>query len=586
VTLIASDRRPRVGSGRPRIACVALAAAAAACGPSGVPPAGEAGADSIVATSPAGAALTEVGPQIGIDAPSAAWPDGTYTLPEITQGGVALWDYDNDDDLDILHVRVPPPGRPNDPAPDRLLEQQADGTFVDVTERSGIHHPEFGQGVVVGDADDDGDLDVYFTNYGRDRLFANNGDRTFSDVTERAGFSGERWSTAGAFCDYDRDGDLDLVVVTYVRFDPDEICMDPAGRRDYCGPQVFHGEPDRLYRNDGGLRFTDVTTDAGLTLPDGGDRSRGLGVLCVDLTRDGLADIYVANDGESNQLWVNRGDGTFVDEAVVRGVAVSGQGRPEGSMGVAVGDVNGDNFLDVFIADLVYEHNRLYVGSAGPLFFDRTAETGLGVNDLQWTGFGTAMFDFDHDADLDVLVANGGVRRGIGFEDAVEGEFWVPYAEPNLVMANRGDGTFRDVGALSGTFGTTRAVSRALATGDLDDDGDLDVVLSGIDNSLRVFRNDSPPPGSHWLLVRALSGARDAVGAELRLHAGDRTFVGLVLPSTSYLSSNDPRVHFGLGPIDAVDEIVVRWPVGEAERFVPEGVDRRITLRQGTGTPP
>ena len=527
--------------------------------------------------------LTEITDSVGLKLAERPWTQGSYSLPEIMQGGVALLDYDNDGDLDLLHVRVPPPGDPQAAAPNRLYEQRADGTFADVTQRAGIGDPGFGQGVVVGDADNDGDPDVYVTNYGPDAMFRNNGDGTFTDVTEEAGFLGNRWSTAGAFCDYDQDGYLDLVVVHYVKYDSDMTCMDGSGRREYCGPQVFHGEPDRLYRNNGDFTFTDVTVEAEMVLPEGGARARGLGVVCADLTRDGRPDVYVANDGESNQLWVNNGGGTFRDEGVIRGVAVSGHGKAEASMGVSVADLNADGFLDLYITHLVHEHNRLYVGSSGKLFFDHTIESGIGELDVPWTGFGCALSDFDHDGDVDIAVINGAVRRGRGSPDADVAEFWKPYAEPNFLLDNDGKGRFEDLSPKSGHFGSTAEVSRGLALGDLDADGDMDLVISNADNTLRAYRNDAPPPEHHWLMVRALTRGRDDLGATVTVRLGNRLLVGAVLSSDGYLSSRDPCVHFGLGRSTNVEEIVVRWTDGRIESFGTDGVDRALIVRQGTG---
>jgi hypothetical protein len=541
----------------------------------GPPPGGEG--------APSGDALfTEVTRDLGLGAENGPWPDGRFLLPGIMQGRVALLDYDNDTDLDILHVRTPTPGATQAPAPNRLFEQQADGTFVNVTERAGVGDPGFGQGVAVGDVDNDGDVDLYVTNYGRDAFYLNRGDGTFEDATVSAGFSGERWSSAASFCDYDADGDLDLVVVHYLVYDFDRICMDSSGRRDYCGPQVFPGEPDLLYRNDGGATFTDVTAEAGLVLSDGGGRARGLGVLCVDLTGDGRSDIFVANDGEANHLWVNRGDATFAEEGVMRGVAVSGHGKAEASMGVALADVNSDGVLDLFMTHLVFEHNRLYLGGPGKLFMDGTLESQVGAGDVSFTGFGCALFDYDHDRQIDIAVVNGSVSRVTATLAADVPEFWRPYAERNSLLKNDG-GTFRDVVDRSGAFGAVAEVSRGLAVGDLDGDGDLDMVMSNVDNTLRVFRNDAPPPGHHWLIVRAMTGLRDAVGAEVRVRAGDWERVAVIQPATSYLSSNDPPAHFGLGTLDRVDAIEVRWPSGRRERFVPEGIDRKVTVREGNG---
>ena len=274
------------------------------------------------AASPAKAApslFTEITADVGLDANSPLWPDGHYYTTEITPGGVALFDYDGDGDLDIYQVLHPAPGEyPSafeTPAPNRLFEQQAGGKFVDVTERSGLGDPGYGHGCAIGDVDNDGDLDVYVTNYGVNRFYRNNGNGTFSDATAAAGLlTGPHWSSSAALVDYDRDGDLDLFVVRFAHFDPQRHCPDAQGKPDYCGPNLFDGDRDTLYRNGGDGTFTDVTAAAGIDDPP----ARGWGVVCADFNRDGWPDIYVANDEEPNQLWINRHNGTFVDEALAR----------------------------------------------------------------------------------------------------------------------------------------------------------------------------------------------------------------------------------------------------------------------------
>ncbi len=575
---MAPDKRTRASAA----VILALAVPSVGCATGGSAPSAPRPLDD-PAGSAAPALFTEITDAVGLAASREPWPEGVFFLPEIMQGGVALLDYDNDGDLDILHARIPPPGTPQAPAPNRLYQQQADGSFRDVSREARIDDPGFGQGIATGDVENDGDVDVYFANYGPDAFYLNNGDGTFTEATAQAGFSGDHWSSAATFCDYDRDGDLDLYVAHYLRYDPATRCQNTMSQRDYCGPQVFHGDPDTLYRNDGGGTFTDVTAAAGVLMPEGGKRAKGLGVVCTDLTGDGWADFYVANDGEANQLWVNRRDGTFFDEAIIRGVAVNQHGQPEASMGLAVGDVNGDLALDLFMTHLANEHNTLYVRGPGPMYLDGTLEAGMAAHDKPFTGFGTGFFDFDHDGDLDIAVVNGRVAHRPALVGANLGEFWNQYAEPNFLFENDGRGVFTNVGLEAGGFTSHVEVARGLAFGDFDRDGDLDLVQSNVDNSLRAYRNDAPPPGSHWLLIRALTGKRDALGSQIAIKTGGRELLGLALAGYSYAGSNDPRAHFGLGAIDRVVEIEVLWPDGRRESFPGGRVDREVTLRQGSG---
>ncbi|MXZ01809.1 CRTAC1 family protein, partial [Candidatus Poribacteria bacterium] len=539
--------------------------------------------------------------------------------PEIVGSGVALLDYDNDSDLDVLHIRFPPPGKEKSPAPNRLFQQQSDGTFVDVTEPSGIGHIGYGQGVAVGDVDNDGDVDVYVTNYGPDAFYRNNGDGTFT--LEDVGLSNNAWGTSATFGDYDRDGDLDLYVTNYIQFDPETTCRGKHSAPDYCHPSVFEPTTDRLFRNTGDGTFTDVTQQAGIATVPG----RGLGVVCLDLTGDGWADFYVANDGEANHLWVNQTDGTFVEEAIVHGLAFNAYGQPEASMGIAVGDVNNDAQPDLFVTHLFSETNTLYIAANDSMFIDMTEIAGFAGIDLPLTGFGCGFLDFDNDADLDIALVNGRVKRGEILDGAGLGKFWNFYAEPNLLFQNSSQQTanskqqrdvrltqsslsaesrkpstdsdladgfrqfsiahFRDVSARAPDFTGRVEVSRGMAFGDIDKDGDIDMVVSGHDNRLRFFRNDAPPSEHHYLFVRAITENRDAYGAEITLRTESRTLTGYVLPGTSYLSSSAPIVHFGLGTIDKIKEIEVRWQNGDREKFPGTSPNRRITLYQGEGVP-
>ena len=552
--------------------------------------------------------FTEVTAALGFPQTKTSWPPGTHALPEVIGSGVALFDYNNDGALDILHIRYPPPDVRTSlgvaSAPNQLFQQQPDGTFVDVTKTAGIGHEGYGQGVAIGDVDNDGDVDVYVTNYGADVFYRNNGDGTFA--LEKVGLANEAWGTSATFGDYDRDGDLDLYVANYVQFDPETVCRGKHSAPDYCNPQVFEPATDRLFRNNGDGSFTDVTEQAGIAAMPG----RGLGVVCLDLTGDGWADFFVANDGEANHLWVNQTDGTFAEEAILHGLAFNAYGQPEGSMGIAVGDVNSDTLPDLFATHLSGETNTLYIASTHAVFTDMTEIAGFAGRDLRWTGFGCGFLDFDNDTDLDIALVNGRVKRGDILDGAEVGEFWNFYAEPNLLFQNshqpsvsvgsqHKEGTssvslltaesrqptlhFSDVSSCAPDFTERVEVSRGMAFGDIDRDGDIDMVVSSLDNRLRVFRNEAPPPGHHWLFVQAITQNRDALGAQVTLQTEARRLIGYVLSGTSYLSSSEPSVHFGLGRIDKIQAIDVQWQDGTRERFPGTTANRRVKVYQGKG---
>ena len=551
--------------------------------------------------------FTEVTAELGFPQTEVSWAAGTHALPEVIGSGVALFDYNNDGALDVLHIRFPPPGKADAPAPNQLFQQQPDGTFVDVTEIAGIGHEGYGQGVAIGDVDNDGDADIYVTNYGPDVFYRNNGDGTFA--RKEVGLSNEAWGTSATFGDYDRDGDLDLYVANYVQFDPEMVCRGKHSAIDYCNPKVFEPATDRLFQNNGDGSFTDVTEQAGIAAMSG----RGLGVVCLDLTGDGWADFFLANDGEANYLWVNQTDGTFAEEAILYGLAFNAYGQPEGSMGIAVGDINGDTLPDLFATHLSGETNTLYIGSNHAVFTDMTEIAGFAGRDLQFTGFGCGFLDFDNDADLDIALVNGRVKRGEILDGADVGKFWNFYAEPNLLFQNGHqssvvglrlkegvtssdplltdnrqlltDNHFTDVSSRAPDFTGPIEVSRGMAFGDIDRDGDVDMVVSTLDNRLRVFRNDAPLPEHHWLFVQAITQNREALGAQVTLQTESRRLTGYVLSGTSYLSSSEPVVHFGLGTIDKIQAIDVQWQDGSRERFPGTTANRRVKVYQGKGVP-
>ena len=440
--------------------------------------------------------------------------DGTYFMPESMGSGGAFFDYDQDRDLDIYLINGAWHGKNHNATTpkNRLFRQEANHTFTDVTETSGLGDTGYGMGVAVADIDNDGDLDVYITNYGPDALYQNNGNGTFTNITKQAGITNSSWGTSAVFLDYDRDGYLDLYVANYLAYDPAIVCTDRAGRPDYCGPKGFVGIPDVLYHNNGNGTFTDASEHAGISK----SAYRGLGVISADFNHDSYPDIYVANDEEPKNLWMNRGDGTFVDQALALGAAVNESGQAEAGMGVTFGDADGDQDFDLFITHLREEKNTLYRNYGKEGFQDESWAAGLAGVSIPFTGFGTGFFDYDNDGDLDLAVVNGRVTRGSLLTTRKPPEYWDDYAEPNLLFENDGTGHFRDASKDAGSFATTVENSRGLAFGDFDNDGDIDLLVNNEGGPARLYRNDSPKKG-HWLLIRALDTKlnRDAIGAEI-----------------------------------------------------------------------
>lgn len=497
-------------------------------------------------------------------------------------GGVALFDADRDGDLDLYLVQGV--------GADRFFENRLPegGGFVArpdaVRPPTGDFPGGFGMGIAVGDADGDGDLDLYRTAFGPDRLLPGRPREDGPRFTEAPGFvRDDGWSASAVFCDYDGDDRLDLFVTRYMDYDPEFACFAADGRRDYCGPTELPGVPDLLYRNLGEGRFEEVGSRTGI----GALAARGLGVVCHDLTGDGHLDFYVANDTEANHLWVSDGNGGFREEAMQTGVALSGLGRPEAGMGIEIGDVDRDVDLDLLLTHFADETNTLYLAGnedsfAGVFFRDGSNAWGLGTAGLRTTGFGAALGDWDHDGELDAAVTNGRVARPAG--EPPREPFFASYAEPGLLLRNTGE-RFEEATEAAPPL-TARVVGRGLAAGDLDGDGDLDLVLAPADGPAQLLRNDSTAAGA-WLLVEPLvaPGGLPDHGATVFLATSGGLRAARANRGVSYLSSGDPRAHFGLEPGAAVLGLTVRWSNGVRERFPAPEPNRVVVVVRGEGEP-
>ena len=521
---------------------------------------------------------------------------GRLFYPEILAPGVAVFDYDNDGDLDVYVAQ----GHPLDPSLDpsaplpastaplkgRLyrndLQVRADGTrdlhFTDVTEPSGIDAREYGLGVATGDFDNDGWVDLYLTNFGPCRMYRNNGDGTFADVTARSGTANQPgFAVSAAFLDYDRDGWLDLFVgnnVSY-RLDNDTVCPNPAGVPDYCPPQIYGGRPDRLYRNQGGGRFLDVTAKALV----GGKFGPALGVSTADFDGDGWMDIYVANDGEDDLLWLNQRDGTFAETGLAAGVAITAEGKPEASMGVDAADFDNDGDEDVVVAELTGQGMNLFVNDGSARFRDSSTASGIGALSLPYTGWGTAWFDYDNDGWLDILSVNGTI---IAQEGRTGRPF--PYDQKKLLLRNLANGRFESVGSRAGAAFDLSESGRGAAFGDVDNDGDVDVVVANDHGPLRLLINEIGNR-QHWIGLRLIGETgRDMLGARVAVvRKNGPTLWRRVRSDGSYGSANDPRVLVGLGLSTESPRLQVRWPDGRHEEWPAVPIDRWSTLKQGSG---
>lgn len=521
---------------------------------------------------------------------------GDYYLAEIMGSGGALFDFDDDGDLDVYLVqgRMLDPSRDEEeallPLPaghavgDRLFRNELRGEvdegdlrFEDVTDISGIVADGYGMGVAAGDYDEDGRVDLYVTNLGANQLWHNDGNGTFSNVTQRSGTDDRRWSTSAAFVDFDHDGRLDLYVTNYVDFRVanHKVCTTEHGAEEYCGPMSYRPQTDRLFHNRGDGVFDDVSGEVGLVSAPG----PGLGVVTGDFDDNGWIDIYVANDQAANKLWMNQGEGVFREEALLRGSAVDAQGRAQASMGVDAGDIDGDGDEDLFMTHLLMEVNTLYENDGRGLFKDRTSATGLGPPSLGVTGFGTALLDADGDSWLDVIVVNGAVRTIDRLRAAGD---LLPLEQPNQLFLNR-SGRFVDASVGEPALELLH-VSRGAAVGDVDDDGDADVLVCNNSGQAQLLLNQTDGR-SNWLGLRLVGqSGRDMVGARATLkRTGHPDLVRRAHAASSYLTSSDSRVLFGLGQGEVAARVEVVWPSGRQEHWSGLAARRYHTLIEGQG---
>lgn len=512
--------------------------------------------------------------------------------------GVALFDYDGDGDLDIFLVQgtvLEPGKRPADsifPPPEwskpgnrlfrNMLAETGKLRFIDVTEQAHLVFTGYGMGVATGDYNNDGQPDLYVTNFGSNILYRNNGDGTFTDVTKEAGVADPGWSTSASFVDYDRDGLLDLYVAHYVDFTVrgNKECSTPAGQLDYCTPAAYKPTLDRLFRNRGNGKFEDVTQAAGT----GSAVGPALGVAAADFNGDGWPDIYVADDGQANLLWLNNGNGTFRESALLSGAAYSTDGMARAGMGVAVGDFDGSGNESIFVTNLTGEGATLYQNTGHAQFTDTGMKYGLYLPTFPLTGFGTGWFDYDNDGRPDLFIANGAVTR----IEKLQGDPY-PFHQRNLLLHNEGS-RFRETGAAAGLPFALSEVGRGVAFGDVDNNGSVDLVIANNHGPARLLLNETTP-GRHWLSVRlrGVNSNRDGIGVRLTVRLSDkgtnnRVLYGRVHTDGSYLSASDVRVHFGLGDARHAT-ILADWPGGGKEEWDNIPLDSQVTLREGSGRP-
>ena len=499
--------------------------------------------------------------------------------------GVGWIDYNQDGLLDLFFVQsgATDAYKPDHPLRSALYRNNGDGTFTDVTEKAGVGgEGHYGQGVAVGDYDNDGYPDMYVTGYGRAIHYRNNGDGTFTDVTAKAGVADEgQWSTSAAWVDFDKDGWLDLVVLNYLQwtFENNEWCGErKPGYRSYCSPNNYKGEHIKLYHNNHDGTFTDVSDKSGVSKPE----AKGMGVVTADMFGSGWPDILIANDTWPNFVFQNNGNGTFTDVSLLSGMAASEDGRYEAGMGIDVADVDGDGLLDVYITHLDFELNRLYHNNGDGTFTDATFSSGIGNKAMLLSGVAAKFIDYDNDGWPDILQANGAMVDNVQLYHSL-----VTYKEPLLMWHNLGQGRFEKASDALGPDFNRSVAGRGLATADFFNDGNVGFVVNCRGDAPELMKNEGGT-GNHWLevLLIGTKSNRDGTGAELKLTAGDMVRVDQAKGGTSYMSASDPRIHFGLGKRGKIDSLVITWPSGQIDKLTNVPIDTIIAVKEGTGIVP